>query len=327
MRAAVINEAKGLQIVSLPDPTPGFGEMILKVKACGICGSDLKSIGTTPSGFVLGHEFAGEIVAIGNGVNDWQAGQQVTALPLIGCGKCFSCVTGDVAHCKTVDTIGVAGSAGAFAEYVRISARETFALPPAFSSGDGALVEPLAVALHAIEAADIKPGDDVLVIGAGPIGLAAIMWAKHLGAREITVSDPVANRRELAGKLGADHVIDPNAENITGRYRVVLECVGIPGMVAAAIRATALHGRIVIAGACQKPDTFIPTHAFLKELSLKFSIYYRRQDFAYTIAMLEAGRIDPRPLITRRVILNDLPDVFESLKQGTDDQCKVLVLP
>ena len=188
-------------------------------------------------------------------------------------------------------------------------------------------MEPLAVALHAIEAANIKPGDDVLVIGAGPIGLAVIMWAKHLGVTEITVSDPVARRRELAEKLGANHVIDPDIEKLTGRYRVVLECVGIPGMVAAAIRATTLHGRIVIAGACQKLDTFIPMHAFMKELSLRFAIYYRRQDFAYTIAMLEAGRIDPRPLITRRVILDDLPDMFESLKQGTNDQCKVLVEP
>ena len=100
MRAAVINEAQSLEIVSLPDPSPGVGEMILKVKACGICGSDLKAIDTTPSGFVMGHEFAGEIVAIGNGVQGWREGQHVTALPVIGCGNCLFCITGDVAHCK-----------------------------------------------------------------------------------------------------------------------------------------------------------------------------------------------------------------------------------
>ncbi len=131
----------------------------------------------------------------------------------------------------------------------------------------------------------------------------------------------------MAKKLGADKGIDPAAEKLTGRYRVVVECVGIPGMIATAIRATALHGRIVVAGACQKPDTFIPMYAFMKELSIRFSIYYRRQDFAYTIAMLEAGRIDPRPLITGRVTLADLPEAFESLKQGANDHCKVLVEP
>jgi (R,R)-butanediol dehydrogenase / meso-butanediol dehydrogenase / diacetyl reductase len=327
MRAAVINESHGLEIVFLPDPTPGPGEIVLKVKACGICGSDLKSIENTSSGYVMGHEFVGEIVAQGDEVQGWQQGQLVTALPIIGCGKCVYCLTGDVAHCKTSDRIGVDGSAGAFAEYVRVSSRETFALPSSFVSGEGALVEPLAVALHVIEAAEIKPGDDVLIIGAGPIGLAAVIWARHLGAREITVSDPMAGRRELASKLGADHVIDPAAEKLSGRYGVVLECVGIPGMIGTAIRAAALHGRVVVAGACQKPDTFVPMYAFMKELSLRFSIYYRRQNFAYTVAMLTAGRIDPRPLISSRVSLDELPGAFKALKQGAPDQCKVIVEP
>ena len=164
-------------------------------------------------------------------------------------------------------------------------------------------------------------------MGAGPIGLASILWARHLGARKITVSDPIAQRRELAGKLGADRGIDPDAEKLTGRYQVVIECVGIPGMIGAAIRATTLHGRVVLTGACQKPDSFVPIFAHMKEASLRFSIYYRRQNFDYTVAMMASGRIDPRPLITGRVSLDELPTAFASLKRGAADQCKVLVEP
>lgn len=327
MRAAVINESHNLEIISLADPVPGPGEILLKVKACGICGSDLKSIDETPVGKVMGHEFTGEIVALGSNIQGWRKGQYVTAMPLIGCGKCVFCLTGDVSHCKTVDMIGETGSPGAFAEYVRVGASESFELTPELAAGEGALVEPLAVALHAIEKANIKPGDNVLIIGAGPIGLASIIWARHLGASEITISDPIAGRRELAGKLGADHALNPAAEKISGRYNVVMECVGIPGMIAAAIRATALHGRVVVAGACIKPDTFVPLYAFMKELSLHFSVYYRRSDFAYTVAMIKAGRINPSPMITSRVSLNNLPEAFASLKRGAADQCKVLVEP
>ncbi len=327
MRAAVVNESQKLEVVTLPEPVAEPGEFILKVEACGICGSDLKAIDSTPPGFVMGHEFSGEIVSLGKGVQGWREGQHVTALPVIGCGHCFSCSTDDVAHCKTVDTIGVAGSPGAFAEYIRVSAREAFLLPPGFSKGQGALVEPLAVALHAVKAAEIRPGDQVLIIGAGAIGLAVMMWARHLGASEITVSDPMAQRRDLAAKLGADHLIDPATEKITGRYRVVIECVGIPGMIATAIRAAALHGCVVFTGACQKPDTFVPIGAHMKELSMRFTIYYRRQDFRDTISAIEAGHIDPTPLITGRVSLDELPAVFASLKQGAADHCKVLVEP
>ena len=324
MRAAVVNEKLKLEITSLPDPTPGPEELVLKVKACGICGSDLKAIDTAQVGFVMGHEFSGEIVALGSKTRNWRAGQLVTALPVIGCGKCDYCITGDVAHCQTADMIGVTGSPGGFAEYVCVSARETFALPEGISLTEGALIEPLAVARHAIRS-EIKPGDDLLVIGAGPIGLAVIIWARNLGVSKITVSDPVAQRRHLAAKLGADHVIDPNTEKIPGCYQVVTECVGMPGMLADVIRSTALHGRVILLGACRKPDSFVPIFAHVKELSLRFSIYYRRQDFGSTIYMMKAGRIDPKPLISELISLDKLPETFEKLKNGGTDQCKVLV--
>src|SRR5690606_14521111 len=146
--------------------------------------------------------FAGEVVAVGSDVDNWRVGDHACALPLIGCGHCLYCAAGDVAHCPTIDMIGVGGSGGAYAEFVRVSARESFALPEGVGTDIGALVEPLAVGIHAVDAAELRPNDRVLVIGAGPVGLAVSLWARHLGAREVVVSDLVESRRAASTLFG-----------------------------------------------------------------------------------------------------------------------------
>jgi (R,R)-butanediol dehydrogenase/meso-butanediol dehydrogenase/diacetyl reductase len=333
MRAAVINEAKSFDIVEVPDPTPRGGDLVLRVEACGICGSDLKAAANMPGGLVMGHEFCGEIVAVGHGAEDrWKLGDRVTALPLIGCGTCLACLSGDVAHCERgPDMIGVGGSAGGYAEYIRVGATEAFT---SFGVGLGALVEPLAVGLHAVHRASIQRGESVLIIGAGPVGLACALWARHLGARQVVVSDPVAHRRATALALGATATIDPGLGSVPEQYveivgrgaDVVFECVGVPGMVQASIDATRVHGRVVIVGVCTKPDPFVPITAVMRELTMHFVVYYRSADFAHTIAMLDAGRIDASALVTDRVSLDQFPAAFEALKHPST-QAKVLVLP
>ena len=325
MRAAVINESHGFDIVDVPDPAPGRDEVLLRVGACGICGSDLKAAANMRVGLVMGHEFAGEIVAVGRDADGWREGESVCALPLIGCGACLPCLTGDVAHCARVDMIGVGGSSGAYAEFIRVSARETFALPVGTPADVGALVEPLAVGLHAVERAALRPGDNVLVVGAGPVGLAVALWARHLGAREIAVSDPVEHRRLAAGTFGATAAVDPSA-GIGGPYDVVFECVGVPGMIGECIAAAKVHGRVVVVGVCTKPDPIVPVIALMKELTMHFVVYYRRQDFAYTVAMLRDERINAAPMITDHVDLDAFPAAFEALKSPTT-QRKVLVHP
>ena len=270
--------------------------------------------------------FQGRSLRLGKSVKTFRIGQYVTALPVIGCGNCEYCFSGDVAHCKVADYIGVLGSPGAFAEYVRVSAREAFVLPEEISLSEGALIEPLAVAHHALES-KMKPGDDILVMGAGPIGLAVVIWARNLGASKITVSDPVTQRRDLAGKLGADRIVDPKTEEITGPYNVIIECVGHPGMLGKAIDSMVPHGRIVMLGACREPDVYVPFYATIKEVSLLFSIYYQRQDFGSTLHMMKAGRIDAKPLISEVISLGALPEMFQCLKHGMTNQCKVLVEP
>ena len=352
MRAAVLNEQKTFDIVEHPDPVPGASDLVLRVEACGICGSDLKAAANMPVGLVMGHEFCGEIVAVGrDAVGSWKVGDHVASLPLIGCGTCLACLKGDIVHCaRGADAIGVGGSSGAYAEYIKVGSRETFHLPESFGHGDGALVEPLAVGLHAVDRAQLRRGDNVLIIGGGPVGMAVTLWARHFGAREIIVSDPVAARRDQCGLLGATGGIDPGPSGpgpsgplsgtgssgkatrdafrdiVGGLADVVFECVGVPGMVQASIDGTEVHGKVVIVGVCSKPDPFVPIVALMKELTMHFVVYYRSADYRYTIDMLHAGRIDPLPMVSDRIDLDSFPAMFEALKHPTT-QCKVLVLP
>src|SRR4051794_36541951 len=157
MRAAVLNEDRELVVADVADPSPGPGELVLAVTACGICGSDLKLRDSMPVGLVMGHEFCGAVVAAGADTDPaWRTGRHVTALPIFGCGHCLACLAGEPAHCEQADYVGVGGSPGAFAEYVRVDQRETVGIPESIDPALGALVEPLAVGLHAVERAHIR---------------------------------------------------------------------------------------------------------------------------------------------------------------------------
>jgi 2-desacetyl-2-hydroxyethyl bacteriochlorophyllide A dehydrogenase len=222
--------------------------------------------------------------------------------------------------------IGVGGSSGAYSEYVRVSARESFALPEGVGTDVGALVEPLSVGLHAVDRARIRPGERVLVIGAGPVGLAVTLWARHLGASEVVVSDRVPARRDAALRHGATASVDPDRDDLGDLYDVVFECVGTPGMIATSVAEAAVHGRVIVAGVCTKPDPFVPVMALMKELAMHFVVYYRRSDYAYVVDMLRQGRVDPSTMITDHVGLDAFPSAFEALKTPST-QCKVLVHP
>ncbi|MCE2391404.1 MAG: alcohol dehydrogenase catalytic domain-containing protein [Proteobacteria bacterium] len=326
-----------LSIERVPDPSPEPGDLVLRVQGCGICGSDLHmSEQRMPPGMVMGHEYAGEVVEVGPeaAAGGWRTGERVCALPLAGCGRCVHCHAGNVHFCQAARSFGLGQAAGGYAEYVLAGAAESFRLPEALDGVQGALVEPLAVGLHIVGAARLRAGDNVLVIGAGPVGVAATLWARHFGAREIGVSDPVAGRRELAGRQGATFEIDPGSQEVLPAFEaraggppsVILECVGVPGMIQAAFDAAPPQGRVVIAGVCIERDSILPLGAVAKELSVRFAAYYNKTDFAYALDMLASGRVDPSGLITDVIGLAELPAAFESLRRPTS-QCKVVVDP
>lgn len=345
MRAAIF-QAAGTPLVvgQVDDPAPGPDDVILKVEACGICGSDLHlsdnhdgagGMAVLPPGSVMGHEFCGEIVAVGAGnTGRFRVGQRATAVPMMSCGACLPCLSGNPKRCREAAFVGIGENGGGYAEYVRVRAHETLALPGHFGQGDGALVEPLAVGLHAVERARLRHGDSVLVVGAGPVGLAVAMWCRHFGARHVVASDLAAARVEAASRFGATDGIDARRENVIERFRsiagrrpdVVFDCVGAPGTLQLAMDYADFDSRVVVAGVCMHPDRILPVKAVTKELDLVFAYCYRRQDFQLTIEMLDAGRIPAGELVSDRVGFDAFPVAFEALKQP-NGQVKVLLEP
>lgn len=345
MRAAVF-EAPGrpLTLSELPDPVPEPSELVIAVKCCGICGSDLHmsdvhapagGMAPLPAGTVMGHEFCGEVVEVGAAVkSQWQAGDRVTALPYMGCGACRECLTGMGHRCAAARYTGLGDLPGAYAEYLRVGGAEALRLPDGVDWRLGALVEPLAVGLHGVHAARLAPGDAVLVMGAGPIGQAAALWSRHLGAREVVVSDLVDERLAIASAVGATATINASREDVTGAFKrvagrrpdVILECIGVPGSQQLAMDYAPAGGRIVVVGVCMAPDTIQPVKALTKELQVNYVFMYRRQDFEMAIGMMDRARIDPTPMLTRSVGFGDFAAAFEDLK--TDKTaCKVLLEP
>lgn len=336
MRAAIVESAsRPLVVADLPDPTPEPGELVLRVRAAGICGTDLHLAGDpliVPPGTILGHEFAGEIVAVGPAVEGWQAGERVSALPVIGCARCAACLTGDAMGCPGVRMLGAGDLPGAFAEYVRVGARETMRLPDTLDWEAGALVEPFAFALHAVRTARLEPGDGVLVLGGGPIGLAVTAWARHLGATDVVVADRLPERRVLAATFGATATLDASdrlamrgmADLFSGAPHVVFECVGLPGMLDQCVDHVRRRGRIVVAGACLTPDAMLPAIACLKEVTVRFVVSCSHQDFALALRALSAGRLPATAMVTSRVSFGELPRAFAAQRAPTTD-CKVMV--
>jgi (R,R)-butanediol dehydrogenase / meso-butanediol dehydrogenase / diacetyl reductase len=326
MRAAVLEDGQ-FQIGSVPDPTPASGDLVLRVTGCGICGSDFKARPAMEPGTVMGHEFCGEVVAVGADVQDtWKEGMRAAVLPVFSCGACKWCLLGDVAHCANAALIGLGGSPGGFGEFVRTSAALSFPLPDDLPVEYGALVEPFAVGLHTARIANITTDDRVLVIGGGPVGLTTAAWVRELGAKSVTVSDPADSRRDAAASFGATDVVDPTSEELVGPYDVVIDCVGKPGLLDVCAQVADIHGRIVIAGVCADMDPYFPLVPLLKEHTIAFSVYYQPDEFRAVIDAFASGRVDPSPLITRSVGLADLNETFDKLMSAPDD-LKVVVDP
>ena len=340
MRAAVFREmSKPLSIEEAANPVPGAHDLILKVKNCGICGSDLHmtepaSIMPLALGAIMGHEFAGEVIEVGSAVKGlWKSGDRVAGFPFICCGDATPCLNLSYGRgmCAKGMPVGLGQSPGAYAEYVRIGSNGGYRLPDSVSFREGALVEPLAVGLHAVDMAKMERGATVLVIGAGPVGLATMLWAKFLGARHVIVSERAETRRAFAAKFGATDAIDPSGpltpqvEKIAGSGPdIIFECVGVPGLIGQTMMEAPRGGKIVVAGVCQQPDTFMPLMGIVKELTLQFVLGDRPADFDYVIAMIASDRIDVADMITDIVDLDGLPGAFEALRKPSH-QCKVML--
>jgi len=333
MKAAVFQGLhQPLAFETLPDPSPGEGELVVQVGRCGICGSDLHmtedpAYGCQP-GDILGHEFAGEVVALGQGTHTARVGDLVSVIPLISCGSCDHCRKGEVQWCAQ---FGLQG--GGYAEFAVTRPNQCVPLPPGLTLADGAIIEPLAVALHGVNLSGLKPGDSVLVLGAGPIGLAVAFWARRHGASKVVVQDIADFQQARALDMGADaFVVDPadpigSAERgLGGKADIVFECVGLPGLIAQAVEQVKPRGTILLLGLCTKPDTFNSFAMLSKEVRLVTSAFFTVPEYEASLRVLEQGAMATQLLVTDTITLADTPSVFETLKRRTD-QCKVMIAP
>lgn len=333
MRAAVMQGLhKPLAVETVPDPVPGAGDVIVKVGRCGICGSDLHMTEDPAygqaAGSILGHEFAGEVVELGKGVEGLAKGDLVAVSPLKSCGTCPACRDGNVSWCEQ---FGLQG--GGYAEYALTRPNQCVKLPKSASLADGAIIEPLAVALHGVAMSGMRIGDKVLVLGAGPIGLACAFWARRMGAGRVVVQDLAEWQSERALAMGAHNFIADRADPIgaaeralSGKADVVFECVGVPGLIAQAVEQGRARGTIVLLGLCTKPDTFNSFAMLSKEVRLITSAFFTQHEYEAALDALDRGAAEPRLLVTDTISLAATPYVFELLRQRTE-QCKVLIAP
>lgn len=326
MRAAVVTSGGKYEITEVPDLTPGPGELLLRVTACGFCGSDLKARASMPAGTVMGHEFGGEVVGIGPDTPGWREGTQAAVLPALSCGQCAWCAAGYVIHCPAVRLVGLGGVSGGFAQLAVVTAAAAFPLAPELAPVHSALVEPFAVGLHTARTARLGAGDDVLVVGSGTVGLTTIAWARAWGAQRITAVDPVARRRTAAVSFGATDVLDSVEQAEPGTYDVVVECAGRAGLLDTFVTAVRPRGRIVLAGVTIDAVAFQSAAALMKEVALGFAVYYTPEEFRTVIAAFASGQIDPAPLLAKQVELGEVNEAFDDLAQATASG-KILVRP
>ena len=341
MRVVELTGLRQMELREAPDPRPGPGEAVVQVSYCGICGSDLHEFSSErptlrAAGMiqaVMGHEFTGRIVAVGEGVEAPSLGDLVVVDPAGSCGSCAYCREGRSNLCVANDSLGY-GRAGAYAEQVLILAEQAIALPEASWLERAAFSEPLGVTLRALNRGGLEAGEDVFIAGGGPIGLLTLLAARHKGAGTVLVSESDASRRALAERLGADAVIDP-ATGAPDRVRelthglgshLAVECAGVASAMDDCLAATRRGGRIVVAGTFERPYEVDLVRLLVQEQSIIGTVGYP-DEFREAVELIVSGAIDVSPLISDVVSLEELPWVFERLSAGRDGRQKVLVRP
>ncbi len=333
MRAVVFTD-EGEKILTVPDPTPAADEVLVEVEFCGICGSDLHAAGPDfHTGTTMGHEFSGTVVETGTDVTGWKPGDRVCINPNGDwCGTCDSCKVGAFNTCPQIweTAVGLVRPGG-LAPIAPVRSRVLRRLPDEVSLRQGAWVEPLAVAIRAVHLSGLRLGDDALVFGGGPIGLLVTALLRAAGARRITVAEPSPTRREVAGQLGADRVVDPFTEDLAsviaadGPLRFAFECTGVAEVTGQAVSLLAPRGRLTVNGFARRPPSYDAAELLIKEIEVRGSFIYV-EEFEQAISALASGFVDVEPLISGVVSLEDATTAFSAMRSSTD-ALKYLISP
>ena len=343
MKALLLSEYNQLDIADLPAPVPGVDEILVRVAACGICGSDVHGYDGTSGRrippIVMGHEAAGVVAAAGSGVTKFKPGDRVTFDSTVYCGQCEFCLQGDINLCNNRQVIGVSCGdfrrAGAFAEYVVVPQRITYHLPEELEFQEAAMLEAVSVALHAVRVSEMKGGETALVIGAGMIGLLTLQAAKAAGASQVLIADIDRSRLERAEKLGADatlllsgtELVEEILRRTGGRgVDLVLEAVGRDETIAASIASVRKGGTVTLIGNIS-PQVKIPLQVVVsRQIRLQGSCA-SSGEYPEAMELLANGKIKVKPLITAVAPLSDGPRWFARLHAGEPNLMKVVLDP
>jgi threonine dehydrogenase-like Zn-dependent dehydrogenase len=350
VRAAVLNSGQILVRDDVEEPKPGMGQALVQVKACGICGSDLHFAkhgasmlalgkemaagglmdaagGDRPEldlskDVYMGHEFSAELLELGPDTESpIKPGALVTALPvLMGMGGIEPIVYSNTTK-------------GGYGERMLLTAPLLLEVPNGLSAEHAAMTEPMAVGLHGVNKANMKPGEGALVLGCGPVGLAVIAALKVKGQGPIIAADFSPARRQLALKLGADEAVDPREETAWTAWTragkgspVVFEAIGVPGIINDIMKSAPAGSRVVVVGVCMENDTINPFFGISKELNIQFALGYDPMEFAGSLRSIAEGEIDVSPLVTAEVGLDQVAWAFDALG-SPEEHCKIIVKP
>jgi alcohol dehydrogenase, propanol-preferring len=335
----LIELGQPLKMVELPVPEPGSGEVLIKVKATGICSSDIHyqegRSKVTKLPITLGHEISGEVVKCGKDVHQLKSGDSVCVFYLLTCGNCIMCSTGNDNYCKDAKMLGK-NIDGGFAEFVVIPARNAFPFPDTIPYAQAALItDAVATPFHALKRASIQTGDNVLIIGIGGLGLHAVQLAKIMGAGQIIAADLSPKKLELANKVGATATINPQLENFEDKVSsltdhngidVALELIGLTKTIKQAINSTGLGGRTVIVGICPEELAINPYQdLLLKERLIMGSADQCRADFPVLIELAAQNRLDLSSSVSLELPLEQINEGFEILKTKKQDPVRIVI--
>ena len=338
MKCVKIKGVKEFEVSEINEPE-NSDKVIVDVKKCGICGSDIHNwVMGAPAGLVMGHEFCGIVTNPGSR-KDLKIGDRVTALPISPCDNCEACKTGNPQYCPETwnNALGLSlTSPGALAPKTSIRPDMVLKVPDSISDEEVAMTEPTAVGLHAVNLANIKIGDKVLIIGAGIIGLVSAMFAKKAGASNVVISEANIARAEKAVALKvADKYYDAKDENMLKKvyedtikgYDVVIECCGNEPAVTSALMAVKPGGTVVLVGVATGAINIPTVVAVTRELTLKGAIAYTKEEFQTCIDLMANKEIDVLKFVSDTISLEEVQKAYERLTSGNDDAIKILVDP
>ncbi|BAB07668.1 L-iditol 2-dehydrogenase [Halalkalibacterium halodurans C-125] len=335
MQALRWHGVKDVRVDDIAEPATLKGKVKIKVKWCGICGSDLHEYAAGPifipqnsphslteekAPIVMGHEFSGQVVEVGDGVTKCEEGDRVVVEPIFACGTCTACKQGKYNLCEQLGFLGLAGGGGGFSEYVTVDEHMVHKIPDTVSFEQGALVEPAAVALYAVRQSQFNVGDQAVVFGTGPIGLLVIEALKASGASKIYAVELSTERRQRAEQLGAI-ALNPAEVNVVeeiqrltdGGADVSFEVTGVPIVLTQAIESTKLNGQTMIVSIFEKEASFQPNLVVMRERNIAGIIGYR-DIFPAVISLMNQGYFSAETLVTKRIGLHDIVEQgFEAL--------------